>query len=111
MTYEISNLTKQKEQYKELSPALQFHKCPLCKKNLEIKLNFESLEQQYGAMDGIIPHIILHGKPLHAMLCYVDKHMAVRGKEYVISMSISKDYNTYQEFTRLWSHSKLECIE
>ena len=83
----------------------------MCKKKIQIKIQFDQLEQQYGASGGVIPHIILHGNPLHAMLCYVDRHMVVRGKGYVVSIGIPRDSNTYQQFVRLWSHSTLELNE
>ena len=108
MTQESIDVEVHEEKPLEKTNVLYFQECPLCKKKIQIKIQFDQLEQQYGASGGVIPHIILHGNPLHAMLCYVDRHMAVRGKGYIVSIVISRDSNTYQQFVRLWSHSTLE---
>ena len=111
MTQESIDVEVQEEDSQIKTNALYFQECPLCKKKIQIKVQFELLEQQYGASGGVIPHIIIHGNPLHAMLCYVDRHMAVRGKGYIVSIGIPRDSNTYQQFVQLWSHSTLELIE
>ena len=111
MTQESIDVEVHEEKPLEKTNVLYFQECPLCKKKIQIKIQFDQLEQQYGASGGVIPHIILHGNPLHAMLCYVDRHMAVRGKGYIVSIVISRDSNTYQQFVRLWSHSTLELTE
>jgi hypothetical protein len=111
MTQERIHVEAQEEESQEKINALYFQECPLCKKKIQINVQFDLLEQQYGASGGILPHIILHGNPLHAMLCYVDRHMAVRGKGYIVSIGIPRDSNTYQQFVQLWSQSTLELIE
>lgn len=111
MTQKSIDVEVQQEESQEIANNIHFQECPLCKKKIQIKVQFDLLEQQYGASGGVIPHIILHGNPLHAMLCYVDRHMAVRGKGYIVSIGIPRDSNTYQQFVRLWSYSTLELVE
>ncbi len=111
MTYETSEVQDQEGDRGDRTVLPCIHECPLCKKKVRISIDFTKLEQHYSELDEVIPHIILHGEPLHAMLCYVDRHMEVRGNGYVVSIGISRDSNTYQQFTRLWSRSSSECIE
>jgi hypothetical protein len=112
MTYETSELQdSQEKEHSKKSPLLCVHECPLCKKKIQIQVDFNNLEQSYGKVEGVLPHIVLHGNPLHAMLCYVDTHLAVRGKGYVASIGISKDSSTYQQLIRLWSRSTISLID
>ncbi|NHJ25802.1 MAG: hypothetical protein EAX89_14570 [Candidatus Lokiarchaeota archaeon] len=99
MTYETSKVQGQEGKQGEKMSCV--HECPLCKKKVRISIDFAELKHNNGELGGFVPHIILHGEPLHAMLCYIDRHMEIRGKGYVVSIGISKDSNMYQQFTRL----------
>jgi hypothetical protein len=94
-----------------ISNSVLFQECPLCNKKIQISVQFEVLEEQYDMNGGVIPHIVLHGKPLHALLCYVDKHMVVRGKGYIVSIGVPRDSSTYQQFIRLWSRSDIKVSD
>lgn len=111
MTYEPAEEQDQEEDNREGTILSCEYKCPLCKKRIDISFDFAKLEQDYGELKGVIPHIILHGEPLHTMLCYVDKDMGVRGKGYAVSIGVSRDSNTYQQFTKLWSRSTIRYME
>ena len=54
------------------------HICPLCKEKIEIGVESETLEKLIEKDHFPYPHIHLHGNPLHAMLCYIDKNLTVR---------------------------------
>ncbi|MFX0009769.1 MAG: hypothetical protein ACFE9R_05595 [Candidatus Hermodarchaeota archaeon] len=95
----------------EVSNVIYFQECPLCNKKIQINVQFELLEEDYDVNGGVIPHIVLHGEPLHALLCYVDRHMTVRGKGYIMSIGVPRDSRTYQQFIQLWSHSNVKVTD
>jgi len=70
------------------------HECPTCHKKIEIDIDFGMMEKLMENKTGIYPHLILHGNPLHGMICYIDTQMTVRSVCAIESIEISKDPET-----------------
>lgn len=81
-----------------------FHTCPYCKENVEIGVEFDILRNIYKDKNFPYPHIQMHGKPLHALLCYVDQDMIVRSLSVVKSVEISRDSETFKQITKKWAN-------
>lgn len=62
--------------------------CPICKKEFKINLEAIKIDKQIYNKSGIFSHLILHGKPLHGILCYFDMNMNVRGFSAIESIEI-----------------------
>ncbi len=60
--------------------------CPACKKEIKINLGAIKVDKQMNNKSGIISHLILHGKPLHGVICYFDMNMNVRGLSVIESI-------------------------
>ncbi len=84
--------------------AKNLHTCPLCGEKIEV--GFEKGILSKVAEDGNypFPHVHLHGSPLHAMICYVDRHSVVRAVGGIRSIEISRDSKTFQQFMAKWSN-------
>ena len=84
--------------------AINLHTCPLCGEKIEIGFEKGVLSEISDCGNYPFPHIYLHGSPLHAMICYVDKHSVVRGLGGIRSIEISRDSDTFQQFMKKWSN-------
>jgi hypothetical protein len=84
--------------------AKNLHKCPLCGERIEIGIEKGVLSKISEDGNYPFPHVHLHGNPLHAMLCYVDKHSVVRGVGAIRSIEISRDSDTFQQFMKKWAN-------
>lgn len=80
------------------------HICPLCKEKIEIGVEKETLERLYIADKFPYPHVHIHGDPLHAMLCYIDKDMVIRSTGTIKSIEISRDSETLNLLLKKWSN-------
>ncbi len=58
--------------------------CPYCKEKIEVGIELDTLKQLNSSKRFPYPHIHLHGLPLHALLCYIDKDLNVRSASVVI---------------------------
>ena len=85
--------------------AKNHHTCPLCGEKIEIGFERGVLSKISEDDNYPFPHIHLHGNPLHAILCYVDKHSVVRGVGSVRSIEVSRDSDTFQQFMKKWSNA------
>lgn len=81
-----------------------FQKCPICGKVFEIGIEWETLEELNKDEYFPYPHVHLHGTPLHAMLCYIDKNLTIRNVGKIKSIEISRDSETLSEIMRKWSN-------
>lgn len=81
------------------------HRCPLCGKNLRVKIDLEEIKRTSNDNGYPFPHLHLHGSPLHAMLCYVDKQGNVRTSGFVRSIAISRNSDTFQQLTKKFSNA------
>ena len=80
------------------------HKCPLCNENVEVGVEHDMLMQLQEEGKFPYAHIHLHGNPLHAMLCYIDKDLAIRSTGVIKSIEISRDSTTFNHLIRKWSN-------
>ena len=97
--------SKRKRNYGDLKQNVKnIQVCPLCKEKFEIGIEASTLKElsEYGKFP--YPHIHLHGNPLHAMLCYIDKHLNVRGVGVINSIEISRNFDTFQQLMIKWSN-------
>ena len=60
--------------------------CPVCKKDIKINFDAIKINKQIDNKSGIFSHLILHGKPLHGIICYFDMNMNVRGLSAIESI-------------------------
>jgi len=80
------------------------HKCPICKQKIEIGVELTMIKKLSNKEKGIYSHLILHGKPLHGLICYIDSHFSVRGFMPIESIEISRDSDTFQELMKKWAN-------
>jgi len=80
------------------------HTCPLCKEKIEIGIEMDILEKLNEGHHFPYPHIHLHGSPMHAMLCYIDKDLKIRSVGVIKSIEISKDSDTFRHLMKKWSN-------
>ncbi|MCP4762482.1 MAG: hypothetical protein GY870_11935 [archaeon] len=76
-------------------------KCPICKESQKIGTELGYLR---GVKDFPFAHIHLHGEPIHALIVYIDKQLAIRGTEGCDSIEINKDSKTFQQILKKWSN-------
>ena len=81
-----------------------FHICPFCRKNVEIGIEMDDLNQLNTEEYFPYPHLHLHGNPLHGMLFYIDKNLDIRGVTVIKSIEISRDSETFSQAIKKWSN-------
>ncbi|MFX1337766.1 MAG: hypothetical protein ACFFDK_04085 [Promethearchaeota archaeon] len=97
--------SKRKKNYGDLKQHLKnVQVCPLCKERIEIGIEMDTLKELSEYEKFPYPHIHLHGNPLHAMLCYIDKHLNVRSIGLIKSIEISRNFDTFKQFMIKWSN-------
>ena len=82
---------------------INVHKCKLCGVEVRVQIDSKELEQISSDDEFPFPHLHLHGKPLHAMLCYVDKQGVVKSSGFIKSIEILRNSETFQELTKKFS--------
>ncbi|MHA1437375.1 MAG: hypothetical protein ACTSPD_07330 [Promethearchaeota archaeon] len=80
------------------------HICPYCKEKIEIGIENNVLKKLCEAEYFPYPHIHLHGNPLHAMLCYIDKDLRIRNIGVVKSIEIVRNSETFSQIMKKWSN-------
>jgi len=98
MASKIKNIGEIKQNTRNL------HICPLCKKQVEIGVELDTLKKLKESNLFPYPHIHLHGEPLHGLLCYIDKDLNIRSKGVVKSIEISRDSKTLGQIMKKWSN-------
>ena len=86
---------------KEIS---SLHRCPICKKRVEIGVEKSVLKQLEEEEVFPYPHLHIHGDPLHAALFYIDRDLKVRSCSTIKSIEFSRDLGTFQELLKKWSN-------
>jgi hypothetical protein len=81
-----------------------YHNCPYCKEKIEIGIESNILEELHKNQKFPYPHVHIHGNPLHAMLCYIDKNLKIRSKGIIHSIEISRDSITFSLLVKKWSN-------
>ncbi len=94
----IKNVGELKQNVKNI------HTCPLCKEKIEIGIESDILEKLIEKDHFPYPHIHIHGYPLHAMLCYIDKNLTIRSVGGIRSIEISRDSETFSQIIKKWSN-------
>ena len=76
-------------------------KCPICLKKIRfgVELGFLKKVKRYP-----YPHVVLHGKPLHALVAYIDASFEIRGIETIQSVEIQRNSETFSEIIKKWSN-------
>ncbi|MFX0032547.1 MAG: hypothetical protein ACFE8E_07105 [Candidatus Hodarchaeota archaeon] len=82
----------------------KFFKCKHCSLLIEIELDSKVLKQFEKKDQFIIPHLHIHGSPLHGVLCHFDLNGDIRNIEVIKSISISRESNTLQQILDKWSN-------
>lgn len=96
---------KKKKNIGDLKQNLEnFYVCPFCKEKFEIGIEYKTLKELCESDKFPYGHIHLHGNPLHAMLCYIDKNLNVRGIGVVKSIEISRDSDTFKQLMEKWAN-------
>ena len=76
--------------------------CPLCNKRLDVGIELSTLKKLHSDILFPYPHLILHDD--HALICYIDKNLSIRGIEAIKSIEISRDSETFANIMRRWSN-------
>ena len=76
--------------------------CPHCKE--EVIIGIEISELKNLNKNCYSPHIHLHGNPIHALLCYVNKEVEVRNIGIIKSIEISRDSETFTQLMNKWTN-------
>lgn len=76
--------------------------CPLCSEKITIGVEVNITEK--GSTTIYFPHIHLHGDPLHAVICYINKELKVRNIGVIKSIEISRDSATFRELMKKWTN-------
>ena len=88
-------LSGNKNKYTIKRNVKNIHKCPLCNEKIEVGIEIDTLINLNEKNSFPYPHIHIHGNPLHAMLCYIDKNLTIRSKGVIKSIEISRDSTTF----------------
>ena len=76
--------------------------CPECKK--EVKLGIEEKELSEINKFVSLPHLFLHGDPLHAIICYVNSELKTKNIGVIKSIEISRDSETFTQLLNKWTN-------
>ena len=80
------------------------HECPYCKERFKIGIEKDTLDKLSKGNYFPYPHVHIHGNPLHAMLCYIDKQLVIRNICVINSIEISRNSETFQELMKKWAN-------
>lgn len=72
------------------------------KKKIELGIEYNILKQ--GNPNIYLPHIHLHGEPLHSLICYINSELKVRNIGVIKSIEISRDSETFSEIMKKWTN-------
>ena len=76
--------------------------CPFCNQEITIGIELHVFKNIHSNIN--IPHIYLHGNPLHALICYINKKLVIRNIGIIKSIEISRDSETLNQIKRKWSN-------
>jgi hypothetical protein len=79
-------------------------KCPKCNKKVKIGIELNVIKNHNLLNNVYFPHIHLHGKPLHALLCYINSEIKLRNVAVIESIEISRDSTTLRQFLEKWTN-------
>ena len=76
--------------------------CPLCKEKIEVGIEYSVLKELHSDILFPYPHLILHKD--HAIVCYIDKNLSIRGTQVIRSIEILRDSETLSYIMKKWSN-------
>ncbi len=76
--------------------------CPFCQE--EITIGIERNDLNTINKNFYSPHIHLHGDPLHALICYVNKDLSIRNIGVIKSIEISRNSQTFTQLMKKWTN-------
>lgn len=79
-------------------------RCPKCNKEIKMGIELEVVKRLNSLKNVYFPHIHLHGKPLHALLCYFNSELKLRNVGIIESIEISRDSDTLLQFLEKWTN-------
>lgn len=79
-------------------------RCPKCKKEIKMGVELEVVKKLNSLKNVYFPHIHLHGKPLHALVCYFNSELKLRNVGIIESIEISRDSDTLLQFLEKWTN-------
>jgi len=97
-------LSGNKNKYVIKKNVKNIHKCPFCEEKIEVGVEIDTLNKIHEGDHFPYAHIHLHGNPLHAMLCYIDKNLTIRSTGVIKSIEISRDSATFNHLMKKWSN-------
>jgi hypothetical protein len=76
-------------------------KCPVCGESFR-----PGVEEQDVVKADHFPyrHVLLHGRPLHAVITYIDANFMIRAVEGAHSIEVARGAETLQEILRKWAN-------
>ncbi len=80
----------------------QVVRCPKCEKKIKIGIELEVVNKSSALKNIYFPHIYIHGKPLHALICYLNAELKVRNIGIIESIEISRDFETFNQLLNKW---------
>ncbi len=86
------------------NPNFELPTCPVCEKQFNIGIEIKVIKKLNVESNFPYPHLHLHGDPLHAMVCYVDKQLKIRSVMGIKSIEISRDSLTFGQMLKKWSN-------
>ncbi len=76
-------------------------RCPVCGENFRPGVEEGDVRK---AKHFPYSHILLHGKPLHAVIVYIDANFIIRGIEGAHSIEVARGQATLGEILRKWAN-------
>jgi len=76
--------------------------CPLCRQEILIGVEFSIIKQFNSGIQ--IPHVHLHGNPLHAVICYMNSELKLINIGVIKSIEISRDAETFSQLMKKWTN-------
>jgi hypothetical protein len=76
--------------------------CPLCNEKITIGVENFIMESRNNSIH--LPHIHLHGDPLHAIICYLSSRLEIRNIGVIKSIEISRDSETFTQLMKKWTN-------
>lgn len=98
----MQNITKEELVVNTLKKVIKYQiTCPICKEKqtIGVEIGFLKSVQEFP-----FSHIHIHGRPIHALILYIDKQFMNRGIEGCDSIEVNKDGGTFQEILKKWSN-------
>lgn len=78
-----------------------FVTCPICNQKFKIQIDDDKLDNFLNTNEesnlSLLSHIHLHGNPIHAIICYIDKDLRVRNVYSIKSIEILRNNSNIKD--------------